>query len=87
MAPMNLSDYQLSVLGYAGVAAIGAIGLNLLTGYTGQVSLGHGFFIAVGSYTTAYFGSAYATTLSPAFDPNHRWWPVTITTYCRPPAS
>ncbi|MGH9187994.1 MAG: branched-chain amino acid ABC transporter permease [Acidimicrobiales bacterium] len=56
-APLNLSDYQLTVLGYAGVAAIGAIGLNLLTGYTGQVSLGHGFFIAVGSYSVAYFGS------------------------------
>ena len=55
-APMNLTDYQLNVLNYAGVAAIGAIGLNLLTGYTGQVSLGHGFFIAVGSYAVGYFG-------------------------------
>jgi branched-chain amino acid transport system permease protein len=57
VAPMNLTDFQLNVLSYAGVAAIGAIGLNLLTGYTGQVSLGHGFFIAVGSYSVAYFGA------------------------------
>jgi branched-chain amino acid transport system permease protein len=44
------------VLVYAGIAAIGAIGLNLLTGFTGQVSLGHAFFIGTGSYVTAYFG-------------------------------
>jgi branched-chain amino acid transport system permease protein len=49
-------DYWLSVLDYAGIAAIGAIGLNLLTGYTGQVSLGHAFFIACGSYTAVFLG-------------------------------
>ena len=48
-----VDDFWLSVLNYAGVAAIGAIGLNLLTGYTGQVSLGHAFFIGVGAYTAA----------------------------------
>jgi branched-chain amino acid transport system permease protein len=35
-----------------GIAVIGAIGLNLLTGYTGQISLGHGAFVAIGAYTT-----------------------------------
>ena len=49
-------DFWLSVINYAGIAAIGAIGLNLLTGYTGQVSLGHAFFIACGSYTAVYLG-------------------------------
>jgi branched-chain amino acid transport system permease protein len=34
-----------------GIAAIGAIGLNLLIGYTGQISLGHGAFLAIGAYT------------------------------------
>jgi branched-chain amino acid transport system permease protein len=38
------------------IFAIGALGLNVLTGYTGQVSLGHAFFIAVGAYTGAYLG-------------------------------
>ena len=51
-----VSDFWLSVLNYAGVAAIGAIGLNLLTGYTGQVSLGHAFFIGAGAYTAGTFG-------------------------------
>jgi branched-chain amino acid transport system permease protein len=58
LVPMSLTDYQLNILSYAGIAAVGALGLNLLVGYTGQVSLGHGFFVAVGSYTVAYLGAA-----------------------------
>ncbi|MCW3011221.1 MAG: livM [Solirubrobacterales bacterium] len=50
------SDFWLSVLDYAGIAAIGALGLNLLTGFTGQVSLGHAFFIGLGAYACAQFG-------------------------------
>lgn len=49
-------DFWLSVLNLAGIFAIGAIGLNLLTGFAGQVSLGHAFFIGVGSYAAMYFG-------------------------------
>ena len=53
----QVSDAGLRTLSTIGIFAIGAIGLNLLTGYTGQVSLGHAFFIGVGSYTAAYLGS------------------------------
>jgi branched-chain amino acid transport system permease protein len=56
LAPLELSAFQSSVLVYAGIAAIGAIGLNLLTGFTGQVSLGQAFFIGTGAYVMAYFG-------------------------------
>ena len=49
-------DFWLSVLNYAGVAAIGAIGLNVLTGYTGQISLGHAFFVGAGAYAAALAG-------------------------------
>ena len=45
LRPFLVDDFWLAVLIYAGIAAIGAIGLNLLTGYTGQVSLGHAFFL------------------------------------------
>ena len=38
------------------IFAIGGIGLNLLTGYAGQVSLGQAFFLGVGAYTAAVFG-------------------------------
>ncbi|GAB4367533.1 MAG: branched-chain amino acid ABC transporter permease [Deltaproteobacteria bacterium] len=36
------------------IASIGAVGLNILTGYTGQISLGQGAFLGVGAYTSAY---------------------------------
>ena len=55
-APLNLDDFWLSVFNYVGITAIGAIGLNLLTGYAGQVSLGHAFFLGVGAYTAAWLG-------------------------------
>jgi branched-chain amino acid transport system permease protein len=55
-APWYVSDYWLDVLARCGLAAIGAIGLNLLTGSTGQISLGHAFFIGVGAYVAAWFG-------------------------------
>lgn len=56
LAPFHLSEFQLDVLARVGVFTIGAVGLNLLTGYTGQVSLGHAFFIGVGAYGAAWFG-------------------------------
>ncbi|MFC6403124.1 hypothetical protein [Planobispora longispora] len=42
---------------FAMAAAIGAIGLNLLTGATGQLSMGHAFFLAVGAFGYVYFAS------------------------------
>ena len=36
------------------IAAIGAVGINILTGFTGQISLGQGAFLGVGAYTSAY---------------------------------
>ncbi len=51
------SDLWRSVLLFVGATAIGALGLNLLTGFTGQVSLGHAFFLGVGAYTATYLGN------------------------------
>lgn len=59
LLPSQLSEYYTSVAVYAGVAAIGAIGLNLLTGFTGQVSLGHAAFIGTGAYVAAYLGREF----------------------------
>lgn len=53
----QIGDAGLRTLSTVGIFAIGAIGLNLLSGYTGQVSLGHAFFVGVGSYTAAYLGA------------------------------
>lgn len=52
--PLAVADDLLAILGTGLVLAIGAIGLNLLTGYAGQVSLGHAFFVGVGAYAAAY---------------------------------
>ena len=52
-APLLLNEYYISILNFIGVAALGALGLNILLGYTGQISVGHGAFMAVGAYTTA----------------------------------
>ena len=53
LMPMLVADDLLVVLGGGLVLAIGAIGLNLVTGYAGQVSLGHAFFVGVGAFTAA----------------------------------
>jgi len=53
IAPFFLSRYALSILNQMGIAAIAAIGLNILVGYTGQISLGHAAFLAIGAYTSA----------------------------------
>ena len=49
--PFFASPYWLTVLNQIGIAVVGAIGLNILVGYTGQISLGQGGFLAVGAYT------------------------------------
>ena len=51
--PHWLSDFRASDVAYVGIYAIAILGLNVLTGYTGQISLGHGAFMAIGGYTTA----------------------------------
>ncbi len=51
--PFISSPYMLYILNTIGIYAIAAIGLNLLIGYTGQISLGHGAFFGVGAYTAA----------------------------------
>lgn len=51
--PYVLSAYQISILNEMCIAVIGAVGLNLLIGFTGQISLGHAAFLAIGAYSTA----------------------------------
>jgi branched-chain amino acid transport system permease protein len=53
LIPLTLHEYYLSVFNLVWVAVIGALGLNILVGYTGQVSIGHGAFMSVGAYTAA----------------------------------
>jgi branched-chain amino acid transport system permease protein len=53
LLPDVVSDYRLFLVSTMIIAAIAVLGLNLLTGFNGQISLGHGAFYAVGAYTAA----------------------------------
>jgi branched-chain amino acid transport system permease protein len=51
--PFAVSSYHLLLVTQVVVYAVALLGLNILTGYNGQFSLGHGAFYAIGAYTTA----------------------------------
>ena len=53
LLPRFLSDFRAQQIAYVGIYFIALLGLNLLTGITGQISLGHGAFMLIGGYTTA----------------------------------
>jgi branched-chain amino acid transport system permease protein len=53
VAPLVLSDSQLTVYVLLGTAAMVTVGVSLLMGYAGQVSLGQGAFYGIGAYTAA----------------------------------
>ncbi len=50
--PFIVKNYYVYVANYMAINIIVVIGLNLLVGYTGQISLGHAGFFAIGSYGT-----------------------------------
>jgi len=53
VAPLSLHEYYLSIINLVLIAVVGALGLNILVGYTGQISIGHAAFMSVGAYTAA----------------------------------
>jgi branched-chain amino acid transport system permease protein len=70
LLPFTLSNYHVFELTQVMIYAIAVLGLNILTGYNGQISLGHGGFFAAGAYTAAIlmhrYGVPYWATLPPA---------------------
>jgi branched-chain amino acid transport system permease protein len=61
--PFVLSDYNVYLAAEVGVFFIAVLGLNILTGYTGQISIGHGAFMAIGAYVTAILSRDHHTNL------------------------
>ena len=53
------SQYLLRVATNIGIYAILALSLNLITGYAGQVSMGHAAFMAIGAYMAAYLSTQF----------------------------
>jgi branched-chain amino acid transport system permease protein len=61
--PFLISDYNVSLVARVGIFFIAVLGLDILTGYTGQISIGHGAFMAIGGYTTAVLSRDHHTNL------------------------
>ena len=59
LAPYLLNSYALSFLTIILITVVGALGLNILTGYTGLISLGHVGFLVTGAYAYAVVVSKY----------------------------
>jgi branched-chain amino acid transport system permease protein len=64
--PLYATHYWMDVADRIGIAIIGALGLNILTGFTGQISLGNAAFMAVGAYGTAYLAGHAGLSLAMA---------------------
>jgi len=58
-APMFFTEYWLSILIQIGIFAIAALGLNILVGFTGQISIGHAAFFLFGAFTSAYLNNRF----------------------------
>ena len=72
IAPHIVDDYWVNVLRRIGIFIVAAVSLNIVNGYTGQFSMGHAGFMAIGAYIGAgvtYYGSllAHGSTNDPAF--------------------
>lgn len=52
--PMFTPGYILDIINRIGIAVIGAVGLNILTGFTGQISLGNAAFMAIGAFSCGF---------------------------------
>jgi branched-chain amino acid transport system permease protein len=61
--PFQLSGYHQGIGARVGIYFIAILGLNILTGYTGQISIGHGAFMAIGGYVTAIMSHDHHTNL------------------------
>jgi len=67
LGPFRLSGEMTVLMTTAVFASIGAIGLNVVSGMAGQISLGHAFFLGMGAFTAAVLGGT--PTTAPALDP------------------
>jgi branched-chain amino acid transport system permease protein len=57
--PFFATTYWLTLANQIAIATIGALGLNVLVGYTGQISLGQGAFMAIGAYSSGIFAARF----------------------------
>ncbi len=58
--PLFANDYAVLMACKMGILLIAVVGVNVLTGYTGLVSLGHGAFVAIGAYATVILSNGFS---------------------------
>ena len=63
---VSISPYYLQILSLAGINIILAVSLNLINGFTGQFSIGHAGFMAIGAYVSAYITLTFGERLHDA---------------------
>lgn len=64
---IGVDDYQARLFAFIGINIILATSLNLINGFTGQFSIGHAGFMAVGAYASAFFTFTYGKALEGSF--------------------
>jgi branched-chain amino acid transport system permease protein len=67
--PSFLGSFETRNMSLVGMYFIALLGLNVVTGYSGQISLGQGAFMGIGGYTTAYFAAEQGWSV---------WWTIPV---------
>ena len=73
-----ISPYFIRILMLSGIAITLAVSLNLINGFTGQFSIGHAGFMAVGAYSSAYFSVTYGANLAATLGNGKLGWGVAL---------
>src|SRR5882724_10950620 len=73
-----ISPYFARIVMLSGIAITLAVSLNLINGFTGQFSIGHAGFMAVGAYSSAYFSVNYGVRLAAALGDGTLGWVVAL---------
>src|SRR5256885_13766417 len=74
-----ISPYFVRILMLCGIAITLAVSLNLINGFTGQFSIGHAGFMAIGAYSSAYFSGNYGINVANALGGGNVGWGVALT--------
>ncbi|HVF57075.1 MAG TPA: branched-chain amino acid ABC transporter permease [Pyrinomonadaceae bacterium] len=73
-----ISPYIVRIMMLSGIAITLAVSLNLINGFTGQFSIGHAGFMAVGAYSSAYFSVNYGAGLTAGLGGGILGWVVSL---------
>ena len=73
-----INPYFSRIIMLCGIAITLAVSLNLINGFTGQFSIGHAGFMAVGAYTSAYFSVNYGARLAVTLGDGHVGWFIAL---------